>query len=397
MDKTQKLKIIDHWLGTPTCVMFGLVNKLLHPFQKSFINISGKRPPKKILIIKFFGLGSITLASSLLKGIKKTYPDAALIFLTFKNNANLLQRLNICDKIITVDPTNLFSFIFSSISSLIYFSFNRPDVCFDLEFYSKFSTIMSFLSGARWRAGFYLPQFWRSSLVNVPIHFNHTKHILEIYSMFGHAIGVDNYPLVTAPIQIEQAENQWADAYLAQNKNFLLGINIHASDLAHCRRWPIEYFAQVINSLAKDHRNISIFLTGSQAEQAYTKLLITLIEKNALSQVIDLSGQLNFGKYLALLKKLNLFLTNDSGPFHLANAMGTKTISIWGPGDPKLYGPYQNQDERTEVIYKNYPCSPCMYIYQTDAGFFCHKQTPCLQETKPDEVIKIINDKLPSL
>jgi len=393
--KTKILKFVDHWLGEPICFFLACLHRITHPFHHTFLNAHVKKP-KSILIIKFFGLGSITLASSLIKSIKTTYKNTKIVFMTFKNNSDLAKRLNLFEEIRTIDTKNFFTILYSIFSNLIYFSFHKQSISIDLEFYSKFSTIMSYFSGAKFRVGFYIRQFWRNSLVNVPVYFNYARHILEIYSMVGETIGVKVEKIIPSPIPVKEEEKTFIEKLFKEKniteKDFILGVNINASELAYCRRWHKERFAEVINNILKEYKEIKIFLTGSKDEKKYTSSILKFIQQDNKNRVFDISGELNFGQYIALLNKLNILLTNDSGPFHLAKAQGTPTVSIWGPGSPDLYGPYKEEKEKHRTIYKRWPCSPCLYIYRTDAGYFCKKTTPCLNDIKSEEVIKTIKE-----
>jgi len=391
--KIKILKFLDHWAGTPICLFLALLNKFMRPFDK-FHSSPIKKTPGTILMIKFFGLGSILLSSPLLKSIKEHFPESRIIFLTFKHNAGLVKRLGICDEVRTIDVSNVFTLLNSILSNLAFLRFVRPEISIDLEFYSKFSTMVSYLSGARWRVGFYLPQFWRTALVNVPVYFNYSRHILEIYAMVGKAIGLEVKDLAPSSIPTSEEEVDFVEELLQRQninrQNFLLGVNINASDLAFCRRWPREKFAQVINALVKEKSNLLVLLFGSQSEKKYTSSLLELLGEKTKEKVFDLSGRLTLGQFIVLLQKIDLFLTNDSGPLHLAKAQGTPTVSIWGPGSPELYGPYGREKDKHKVLYKRYPCSPCMYIYRTEAGYFCNMSIPCLNDIDSEEVIQAV-------
>jgi ADP-heptose:LPS heptosyltransferase len=391
------LKFIDHWAGSPICVLLGLCHRLRHPFYRTTLRVRLKEDPKKILVIKFFGLGSILLSSSLLKSIKAEYPTAKIIFLTFKSNADLVRRLKISDEVRIVDISNPFAAVYSIFNNLIYFSFHRPDISIDLEFFSKFGTIMSYLSGAKWRLGFYIAQFWRQSLVNVPVYFNYGRHILEIYGMFAEAIGVNSLDMIPEPIASGQ-EADFIDRLLSERGilkgDCLLGVNVNASDLAYCRKWPIERFAESINLLLRQNKELKVFLTGALSEKEYTASIFRFLEEDIQNRVFDLSGSLDLGQFLALLGRLHIFLTNDSGPFHLAKAQGVTTVSIWGPGSPQLYGPFGDENKKNKVIYNRFPCSPCLYIYRTDAGYFCKNTAPCLDSITSDEVMRTIQETM---
>lgn len=396
-NKIEILKFVDHWVGGPICVILGPLHRLTHPFYRIFLRVPLKRDPKTILVIKFFGLGSALLSSSLLRNIKATYPSAKIIVFTFKDNVELIREFQVVDEIRDIDTSNPLTVLFSVFYNLAYFSFHKPDISVDLEYFSKFSTFMSYLSGARWRLGFYIAKFWRNSLVNVPVYLNPTKHILEIYGMFAKAIGAD--PEILAPLLISSQEDiRFIDKLFSEKgikkEDFILGVNINSSDLADCRKWPIKKFAEVINSLLVQNKKLKIFLTGSFSEKEYTGSIFKLLKEDVVGRVLDLSGVLDLRQFLALLGKLHLFLTNDSGPFHLAKAQGVTTISIWGPGSPDIYGAYGSEKKKHKVIYKRYLCSPCLYIYRTDAGFFCEGAAQCLEEISVEEVRKAVQDAI---
>jgi len=176
--------------------------RLTHPFYKIHLHIPAKElPPKKILILKFIGMGSITLASSIVKNIRRKYKDTKIYFLTFRENQEILDILSLADKVMIIDPRNPWLLLKTIIGSLLFCWREHIDIALDIEFYSKFSTIMSFLSGARWRVGFYLARYWRNSLINVPIYFNPSRHILEIFSMFSNSLLIDDQDLY--PLKIE--------------------------------------------------------------------------------------------------------------------------------------------------------------------------------------------------
>lgn len=396
--RTKILKFVDHWAGSGICIILGLFHRALNPFNKATLKTHFKNAPKSILVIKFFGLGSILLSSSLLKAIKNKYPNSKLIFLTFSENAKLLSQLKIADDIRTLNISNPFNTLWSIFYNLTYFSFHTPAIAVDLEFFSKFSTIISYLSGAKYRVGFYIAMFWRNSLINVPVYFNYNRHILEIYSLVGKAIEVDinNFSIPEIPTNTI-SKNYINSLFLEKEitkKNIVIGVNVNASDLIFCRRWPRENFAIVINQLTYEHPELRFFLTGNSKEKAYTAYVFKLLNEKAKQKVFDVSGKLNFEQFIELLSRFDVFLTNDSGPFQFAKAQNTTTISIWGAGSPDLYGPYASEKDTHKVIYKRWFCSPCLYIYRTNAGFFCKNSVPCLRAISSQEVISAVKDSI---
>jgi len=398
-EKINLLKFIDHWVGGLICLVLALFNRACHPFYKRYLTVPRESlPPRNILIIKFFGLGSITLASALLSNIRNTYKDSKIIFLTFKDNLSILETLSLADEFLVIDTKNPFVLISSIWRTISYCHRCKIDIAMDIEFYSKFSTIMSFLSGAPLRMGFYIARFWRDSLVNVPIYFNYSRHILEIYGMFASALQIENQDLYPKGLTISDDKKKDLLLFL-KNKNVpdlknTIGINIHASDLALGRRWPLPKFVALVEQFLTRYGQWSIILTGVKSEKAYSQEFLSLLPAEWHGRIINLTGELSLNQFLALLSQLPLFITNDTGPFHLAKAVGTRTISLWGPGSVDLYGPYQKEKDLHDVIYKRYPCSPCLYVYRTDAGFFCGQKAPCMEAIDPLDVMTIVERRL---
>jgi len=380
----------------PLCALLGFFERLTHPLIRPQTRIAVSSPPQSILVIKFFGLGSILLQADLVRNIRTRYPGARLIFLTFRENTKLLELLSHVDVIRAVDTRNPWRLIGSIFSNLFYFSFHRPDVAIDLEFFSKFSTLMTYLSGARWRVGFFMPQVWRIPLINVPVYFNYARHILEIYAQCGKAIGVDIRPALPQPMTVRQEARQavqefWRTHQISE-KNVVLGVNVNASDLALCRRWPLSKFAGVVNALLDNYQDMKVLLTGTKKEKSYVAQIWPLIEENRRERVVDASGAFSLEQFIAALDKMNVFLSNDSGPFQLAQVQRVPLVSIWGAGDPALYGPYGQGQGRQRVIYRSWPCSPCLYIYRTDAGYFCNGSTQCLENIHQEEVVRAVEE-----
>ena len=399
IEKMTILKFIDHWVGGPVCIALVFFYRLTHPFYKTHLHIPAQElPPKKILILKFIGMGSITLASSIVMNIRNKYKDTKIYFITFRENREILEILSLADRVMVIDARNPLVLFKSIFQSLVFCWKERIDIVFDIEFYSKFSTIMCFLSGARWRVGFYLARYWRNSLINVPVYFNNTKHILEIYSMFSNTLLIDNQNLYPKEITTTD-ENKLELSGVLKNYNIFelnkfVAINIHASDLALCRRWPLKHFASLVELFFKEYADRNIVLTGAKSEASYAQEFLEMLPQEHRQRIIDLTGKINLRQFLTLVSQVPLFVTNDTGPFHLAKAVGARTISLWGPGSIDLYGPFGREKEIQDVIYKRYLCSPCLYVYRTNAGYFCNGKAPCMEEIRPQEVMDLMRQRL---
>jgi len=392
--KIKIFRFIDHWVGLPLCVSLGLLNTL---FCRKKYEPVDRRGIKKILVAKFFGLGSIDIIFSLLDSIRKSYPNAELVFLTFKSNVSFIEREKLCSKVIYIDDSNFLSFLISTFRVMAYLVLNKVDVFMDLEYYSKFSTLVSFFSRARYRVAFSLPLFWRKSLVNIPIELKFTEHILKIYEDMGRALGIAS-PIVRYRISVNK--NGKVDRFL-EGRNIkemrLLGVNINASGFALCRRPPREYFARVIRKVLNNFSDVFVFLIGSKEEKEYVDGLgdILDINENLRKRLVNTAGLFSLEELFYLLSKMSLVLSVDSGILQFCYSIGSPTASIWGPGSPYTHGNFTKEEGAfNKMIYKQRICSPCLYIYRKEPAHFCHNKVYCANEIDPEEIYQEVEKML---
>ncbi|MXV82490.1 lipopolysaccharide heptosyltransferase II [Candidatus Poribacteria bacterium] len=147
------------------------------------------------------------------------------------------------------------------------------------------------------------------------------------------------------------------------------------------KRWEVVNFIEVIQQITRLLPEAKVVLTGSHAEQRLIEAL------PASLPIINLVGRTSILQLGALLERCDVCLTCDSGPMHIAAAVGTPTVSLFGPTDPVRHRPY---GVGHTVIEKSVSCRPC---YKRT----CHRQdTPhlCMQKIGTDEVVKAVETRL---
>lgn len=369
------MKWVDHWVGLPVCMALAALCRLRR-----------RRPlgsPRTIVVAKFFGLGSILLATPLVRALRARHPQARLVFLTFAGNRRFVELGNAADEIWTVRQGPA-GFLADTFHLLDRFLRARPDAFVDLEFYSKYATMLCALSGARARVGFHLASFWRTGIYTHAVFFNHRIHITRLYAEIARQLDAEVSDPRPHGVEIPaDARRRLREFYEREGiPERPIAVNINASDLAYCRRWPLENFAALVERIVAE-RPAAVILTGSAEEAAYTESCRGLVEARYRDRVFNAAGKMDLEMLLALYEDAPILITNDSGPLHLAAGQGCATLAIWGAGDPAMYGPLGG---RHEFAYLDYPCSPCMYIYRTDAGHFCGQTAPCLSGISPPMV-----------
>jgi ADP-heptose:LPS heptosyltransferase len=138
----------------------------------------------------------------------------------------------------------------------------------------------------------------------------------------------------------------------------------------------------MIEILRQEFPSASLCLIGSADEREYIDGIISLIGSPS-DRIVNLGGSLKLKGLIALFSHSKLLITNDSGPMHLAAAVGLPTVALFGPESPLFYGPVGN---RSINLYAGLPCSPCLNVYNAKV-FQCPINVQCLKDISVDDVV----------
>lgn len=354
----------------------GFFLRIDHSLNKSF---------DTIVISKYVGLGSIIQATPLLQTLRKKYPNSKIIFITTKGGKMLLNHIPEVDETLTISDTSIFEVFRSSLQLIFKLWKLKPKLFIDLEFYSNYSGIITTLSLAKNRLGFYNEEkAYRKGIYNFLIPFQIELPISTTYLQFAKLVRCED-EITSLKIEINESEH-WKTIFekinLTKSQTYIV-VNPNASDLRLERRWPKKSFVTVIQAFIKENKNIQIVLVGDKSEAPY----VTEIEKqiDQPKNIINSAGKLNLSELIVLIANAQLMLTNDTGPMHIAFATKTKTISLFGPCSPKQYGGL----EHAVTFYKKVHCSPCVHKYIIPP---CHGDNQCMKQIDEEEVrIALLN------
>ncbi len=347
----------------------------------------------KILIIKFLGFGSIIMTTPLLAALKKYYPRTEIHFLTFADNVPICEAIPIISKTYYLEKKNLIKFLLSLTKNLHQIRKQSYDLVFNLEFFSNFSLLLAVLAGAKLVFCFGGRHEYRKTLCHRIVSYENEPHVadkfLNFLRLFIHDLPKDGQRIIE--LKEDQAARRTVLELLKRknvniSQDFLVVVNINASDMSTIRRWPLEYYQKVVSYLLGQEK-VKILLIGGREDVAYVSKLEKLISSNK-DRVINLTGQTSLQELIALMKLSHLYLGNDSGPLHLAEACRLPNVSFFGPESPKVYG---HPGPNNFAFYSNLPCSPCLNVY-TNKDTSC-KDNICLKKIKPEEVIKVLEKK----
>lgn len=390
--KIRYLRWIDKHIGIIICLILSIFDWLFrHLRHNDGFDLRKNSRPSKILIIKFWGFGSIILASAAFQAIRRSFPHAYICVLTLRQNEPVYEMLGMFDAIVGIEIDSLPRFLCRMKKVILGLRNTSFDIALDLEFTSRFSAIVTYLSNARKRIGFAYRGVWRGNCFTENVEFREDVKLKESFlNLIKTIIDVNSYSPLPAPILIKEDECASIDNLLRQegiiDKSPLVGMNINASELCLLRRWPKEYFVDLAKRLIERYSAHIIFI-GDKQDTAYVQE--TIKEMPFKDYIHNFAGKTTLAGLSYLLGKLNLFITNDSGPLHLAVHIGIPTVSFFGPETPVIYG---QEGQIHTVFYNHLRCSPCIRI-KNYKHYRCQYNHECLRKITPDEVFKEVQRK----
>ncbi|MEK6962910.1 MAG: glycosyltransferase family 9 protein [Nanoarchaeota archaeon] len=373
------IRFIDRKLGIPFC-------KLLQLFKWSSKPDVRKLDVQKILVIKMWGLGTITLCSPTFRALRKRYPHAKIYFLTMSNNRGLYEGNDFFDEIIYFPVNNLFQMAMDGLRLLRRLRSERLDLVIDLEIIARFTALLSYFSNAKTSIGFDPESQGRGGLFDIKVPYHEYGHITESFLEVLKPLGIVKPDLTLEKPYISNEDKKYVEDLLKRHKiKTYCAVNVNTSNLALERRWDAEKFAVVIDHIAQKYK-LPVVMIGGPSEKDYTERCRRLVKNK--SKVYNFSGETKNVKQLCyLLGKARFVLSNDSGPVHMANAMNVPVLAFFGPETPKLYGPI---GPKNHVFYKNMPCSPCISIHNAKV-VDCHIGVQCMKKIHSEEVVEQID------
>lgn len=371
------LRAVDRFAGTPLCYLALALRRVLRRAPHDAV--------RRILVIKFFGMGSILLATPALRALRARWPEARIDLLTFESQRGLGERLPTIDTVITVDAGSFLALVRTT--GAIFARVRRAayDMVIDFEFFSKISTLLGAWSGAPVHAGFALPTRWRATLLTHSAPVAKDRHVRESFLGIVEAVGATSVGIALDAPRLTDDDRAHVAPLLPQTGR-LVAVHVGAGDTFAERRWMPERFAATVRALASRER--TFVFTGVPSECVLVARVIGSIGGDA--RCIDVCGRLTIPGLAALFERIDLLITNDTGPAHLAAALGRPVLALYGPEDPRFYGPVS---PLARIVYKRVACSPCMNVYDAK-GFACPYEARCMREINAGEVIRIAADML---
>jgi ADP-heptose:LPS heptosyltransferase len=366
---------IDSWAGLTICAVLYAWSRvrarLGGPSQPTLLATTppaaDRSPirPKRVLAIKFYGLGNIIMLLPVLGAVRRAFPGASIDFLTMAGNAPLLERSGVVDRVIPVDVGGYAGLVRSLWGSVRTLRARRYDLVLDFEQFTKLSTILAFLTGAPERIGFNTDGQRRGWLSTTRVVYTDSDHMSRIFMRLLRPLEIDTTPapptLRARPEERARAEALLTEAGLDADHSPVIVVHVGSGPNFYrvpLKRWPLDHFARLCDALVERHGAAIVFTGQGHEEAGLTREARRLMKHG--DGAIDACNRLDIMELTALLERATLTIVNDTSVMHLAAALRAPLVAFFGPTAPMHYGP---GNPESLVFYRDLYCSPCLTNY----------------------------------
>jgi ADP-heptose:LPS heptosyltransferase len=395
--KLNTMRAVDLWVGIPLCFLFSRLQWLFTP---------GKGPdkPRRILFLELSEMGSTILANPALRKAKDEL-GAEIFFCIFERNVDSLKLLDTVplENIVTIRENSLWQLLTGSLKLLLWTRRNNIDTVVDLELFSRYSALLTGLSGAYRRVGFYRfhsEGLYRGTMMTHRINYNGHIHITKNFVAMINALLATKPEVPYSKTHVSEEEIRVPIVEVSEPKleemrglirqvypdyrpeyHRIVLINPNSSEMLPQRRWPKENYSELARLVATRHEDTLVLITGSKSERAEA---LEMQEKINHPRYRSFAGMHKLPGLLPLYNLASVLVTNDSGPAHFSAITPIRSIVLFGPETPRLYGSLGN----TEAITSDLSCSPC--VMATNQKNSACNDAVCMRLITPERVYESI-------
>lgn len=398
-------RYIDRWVGLAICYVLWLAARvqgwltgrtIVPPLLATTPDEPTERAaaPRRVLAIKFYGLGNIAMILPTLQALKEGDAATRIDFLTLPGNVSLLRRSGLVDDVLTVEVGSFGAFLRSALGLASRLRRARYDTVLDFEQFMKLSGILAFWTAAASRVGFNTEGQARGWLYTHRIAYADTDHMADIFMRTALPASRAILPAPRVRLAVEPAEHAAVLAKLGIGAGEPV-VAMHVGtgpnyDKIALKRWDVDRFAAVADELASRH-GARIVFTGVGAEEA-SLVDEALRRMRHRDRALSACDRLSVVEVLALLDVARFVVSNDTSVMHLTGLVGTPVVAFFGATEPRIYGPRGDDDL---VFYKGLFCSPCLSNYNLKMSRCVNPV--CMRAITVDEVLAAVAARFPEI
>ncbi len=336
---------------------------------------------QNIVVVNLMGLGNMIFSIPLLKTLRKRFPTAKITLLaSYKPVVELMQANKLVDDIVFFNPEEHRG-IFKKRKFMKELGKRKFDLSILTYPSGKFSGVATKFIGAKKMIG--VEQnvgFFKSGVFSNIVVKSTSKHCvdvnLDIAKMLGEKEIDRSIKLELPDAKVYGARNLLKSRGLGEGQK-LIGVHTGSVHETKYKQWTQHGFAEACTELAKKH-NTKIMIVGGPEEAHAGKSIHAMMQEKPL-----MFFDKTIPETAALIKNCDIFISTDTGPGHLAAALGIPVVSIFGPTDSEKAKPY---GEKVIVVKKDLACIPCVDSFT--ANYFNCKDRKCLVELEPRKIVE---------
>lgn len=364
-------------------MLVGTADALLQPF--AWIRRVGRAPAgpvNRVLLMRLERIGDLLMTLDAIALARTAWPEAAIDLAVGSWNAPLARLIPGIATVRTADVPWLAREGEADrwpalIARAREWCRHRYDLVVNFEPDIR-SNVLAWLTGAPRRYG-----YWTGgggALLTHAAAFDPTTHVaVNAGRLVRAAAGLPEAAAVPATTRLDVPAEARARARARLAGITRPWVGVHVSGGRESKQWHLDRFADVARRLARE-RGAAIVLTGSKADRPLVDAVIARLDT---VHVVDAAGALDLVDLAGLLSELDLFISSDTGPMHVASAVGTPLVALFGPADPRRYGPRSTE---TRVLRVDLPCSPCGQVRLPPVR--CRGHVPdCMDGIRVDAVV----------
>jgi len=331
---------------------------------------------RRILVVRTDRIGDVLLSTPVIKALRQKYPQAYVSMMVSPYARDVVEGNPYLDEVIVYDKEGKHKGFFRSLKFASRLKKKKFDLAIILHPTNR-THLLTFLAGIPERLGYNRKLGFLLTRRIEHVKQKGQKHEAEYNLELLSELGITgNLPELFMPVK-DDSEN-WAEDLFARegirDTDKILAINPGAS--CPSKVWPAERFAEAAEKLAERY-NFKILVLGGPKDMR----LADKVSRGLKGKAINLSGKTSVSRMASILKRSALFISNDSGPVHIASALGTPVISIFGRAQaglsPRRWGPLGKRDK---YLHKGVGCIQCL-------AHNCVREFACLKAIKVEDVL----------
>lgn len=335
-------------------------------------------PPKNCLIISTTGIGDAIWGTPAIKAIKEQLPGLSVCVLANSNSAEIFKGNPYIKKIFIFRKG--ISKILSVISVIKELRNNHFDTVVVFQATDRIIWLLAYLTGASKIIGSRRHSKETDFVITHPVEIPRNTHAIYARNLLIRELGVkSNFKEIE--LFIADSEKKRVHDFLKEmginHNSFLIGFQPGAAK--SYKRWSGKNFKKLGKMISKTRDDIRIIITGNKKEEELAQRIADEING------ISLAGKLTLRESSAVIERCNLFITNDTGPMHIAVALGTPTIALFSATGDENIEPYRSL-KTFRSISKPKPCKECL-------SKACMNPV-CMEQITPEEVFEVVKKQL---